>query len=150
MSKIEMTQEQRMALMGALPFSGDESVEFTPEYFQGVEEQFRPVFHVRPLTKGLHDEYKRAERKAKAAYNAGKASDADSDKGVEKIIKYCLTGWENFIDLANMELIQFVESDDGGCSDESYNHLPQTLAVDILLFVLKVSGLSREESRSLA
>ena len=145
--KIEMTQEERRALLGALPFSTEHTIEFTPEYFSKVAERLRPIFTLRPMTKGEMERYKVASKKAEAASADGKTECADADETMSDVVRKHVVGWRNLIDIATCDTIEFVPSEDGGA--KSIDMLPKTILSDIMLEIVLLSGLSRRVIRAL-
>jgi len=144
--KIEMTAEQREALLGALPFDSSASIEFTPDFYDDAPDEFSPVFTLRALSKGDYKELLKALSKAAKAVEDGVGAD---DSVTINLARKCIVGWRNLIDLGKSEEIDFESENDGGAKAELVNRLPNPVVSAILQRVIKISGLMPVDKLSL-
>jgi len=151
MEKRILDEETRKTLYGYLPFSVGSSIEFIPDQFKSIsDESLRPVFSIRSLKQSekiqLQINY--------SDYNRAKEKDKDeiliktSFKNLS-IIRSCVTGWKNLFDCSNGNEIEFATDENGACTVELWDMLPDWIKTEIFTFVQKISCLSVPDKTSL-
>jgi hypothetical protein len=136
MEKRILDEETRRQLLGYTPFSGEQSIPFTPDGFPNVKEEFKPVFSIRPFSQ------------AELSQLRNNLSNNKSDDN-EKIIRSCIVGWVNFFNSGTGEEIGYRSAPQGGVDKELYQILPSAIQVSITKFIKKISGLSTMEELGL-
>jgi hypothetical protein len=136
----ELTAEMRQKLAGFLPFSGDTSIPYTPPSLAAVPDGFRPVFNIKPLTKETYDK----AIKIKVELEQG-ASMLMKENGIRDIVRVCVTGWNDLIDLApeTPEEIKYENT------EATFKRVPYAMVCDIFFEILKMSGIIALERMSL-
>lgn len=137
MSDRSLPPELRQELLSKLPFSVTATVEYTPEMFSTITEEYRPVFTMRSWT--------RVESKVVMS-SQGKI---DVEKAREYTRK-AVVGWKNVFDAGSGNEIDFVAESSGGCDKALWDALPDTLYVELFKYVSQISGLALREKVSLA
>lgn len=137
MSDRSLPPELRQELLSKLPFSSTSTIEYTPEMFSGITEEYRPVFVMRSWT--------RMEAKVVMS-SQGKI---DPEKARE-YTRRALLGWHNIFDTGSGSEIVYVADPSGGCDKGIWDALPDTLYVDLFKYVSQISGLALREKVSLA
>lgn len=123
--KLVLDAETRKKLLGLLPITSDFIHRYTPELYNEVEEEFRPIYLLRP--------WKSNELKALAHIVAD-----NEDMAMEYLSKQ-IVGWENVLNIQTGETIDF-EFEDGHISKEQMNLIPSKVIIDLLSEVTKISG----------
>jgi hypothetical protein len=130
MAKI-MDEATRRKLSGLLPFAPGSFARFTPPEFDGVDEEFRPVFKVRE-----------ASKESLTAYRNRDTKEASATDAFVLLLQDALVGWENLRDLITGEVIAF--------SKDAIAALPERLITILFMRVLEYSyGPSEEEKTGL-
>ena len=137
--KIEFTNEEREALIGALPFDNSAIYNYTPDKFSELPERIRPIFKLTPLSKQESDLLIKEMSK----------DDAGNDEFYYNVAAKHVKGWDNYIDIGTMEKIPYVASDSGGCSMDLINKMPKYLVIDITHCLMRISCLMPVDKISL-
>lgn len=144
MPDIRMTDEIREQLYGVLPFSQDSSVEYIPQAFKDVPDDFRPVFILRSFTKPEENQVRRTLGRMK--------SDSDTvsiESQAQDTVRKCLLGWKNLWDVGSGQTVEYESDPSGGCSKTCFERLPSLIIVDLFLYIGKISGMMDIEKKGL-
>lgn len=147
MAKYVLDEETKKSLLGLSPFSIDETVEFTPEFYKipklAIPEKMWPTFKIRPFA--------RPEREAVRRIIVDLTTDPKSAAHV-KVIEWArkiTIGWENLIDIATGEEISYKADKDGGADKELFETLTESLISALLYKSIQMSGLVNVERAGL-
>jgi hypothetical protein len=133
--KIVLDEEMKKRLSGLLPTNSDFTVNITPSCYDGIEEQFRPVFTLRPLNnKQLNDITKNLQTIAK-----------DDSKALN-ILKGQIVGWSNVMNISTCEEVPFESDSDGSISNNLFNMLPKPVLSSLVVSLLNISGLKSPDA----
>lgn len=150
MGKAVLNDEVRKKLASIAPFSTI-AIDFTPEIYNDVEEQYRPVFHVKPLIKSLVHKISKMSVNAEQL-QSGNASNDIINENLDIILdvtRECVVGWRNFYDTESGEEIEF-QADGSGSADSSiWQYVSYNLATQIFAHIMRRSGLTQEEKQGL-
>lgn len=140
-----LTEEERHKLIGLAPFSTEATIEYMPEPFKKVDASLQPIF----ILRGFSIEEKRLA--TKAVNESMKDWTIEKDDKVKDVMRKCIVGWKNLFDVGNGKEIEFtVESaSDSGASKKLFASLPSPVVADLLLFLIKISGLVDAEKMGL-
>ena len=142
--KITLSDEMKKALTGLAPFSPDKTFDFTPEHYITVKDGEKvikrnlpksviPVYKIRVFTKNEQDEV------------LSEFAKDDKDGGrLYEITRKAVMGWENVIDIAAEEKIDFVAAEKGA-SDTVFSRITRNDRDAIFSRILAVTGLVRPE-----
>jgi catalase len=117
-----MDAEMVRKLAGLLPVTNDFTINFTPKCFDEIDQDFRPVFTLKPFTQ--------KEVKEIAAKMANKV---DQDFIMEQV-KTKIVSWSNLINISTQEDVQF----DVNIIDT----FPTKIINELTSELLRISGLS--------
>lgn len=120
-------EKTRRYLAGLLPFSPGATAPYTPDEFEKVPEDLRPVFYVRAYT----DE--QAQSLTAVAGDFSKFRKAV----VKALSEGALAGWDNLIDLATGEEVPY--------SPEAVSLLPAAVMLNIHTRCSEFAGLTEPE-----
>jgi hypothetical protein len=136
MSDRSLPPELRQELLSKLPFSATSTVEYTPDIFKDITEEYKPVFTIRSWTRN----------EAKIVMSSQGKID------VEKAREYtrkATVGWRNVFDAGSGNEIDYVADSTTGCDKALWDALPDTLYVELFKYVSQISGLALREKTSL-
>ena len=125
LKQVKMTDEMRTKLHGYSFVSGSIIVSYKLD-IEGVHKDFLPVFKLKTLTITEIDTLRNTT-----------LSD-DTEEYYNDVIRSHIAGWSNMIDLSTEEEVEYVGTADG-CDKDLYDKLPNTLKLDILQNLMKVS-----------
>jgi len=128
---MKLDNEMTKKLAGLLPCSTEFTIEFTPALFDEVEEDYKPVFELRPLTK--------AETKEIASKATAKKQ--PSEQWYRDRIRRCVVGWTNLLDISSGKEIEFSSEDDKGADKKLFDLLNDRIINALMNEVLRISGL---------
>lgn len=135
-TQIKMTDELRKQMAGLLPMSKHSTYKFTPEVFNDVDENFKPVFEIKQFKNSSLLKVK--ELMVSELGNSKKKLDIREidAKNTEymKLAHECFVGWTNLYDLGTGELYEY------DSEFETFMALPETIRTEILTEILKISG----------
>lgn len=147
-NKAIMSDEVKKQLLGILPFSADATEKFTPSSFDKINEQFKPVFELKPMNKKNKDEM-----------IIFQSQDVDKLTPKEKIllndkmnncIRMSVVGIENLYDLGINKLIEFeTDKNKDCCSNKLWERIPSTIRSNLYFKVSIISGLMPPDVTSL-
>ena len=137
-----LTDDIREKMLGIMPFSDAELIEFEPPQFKerGIPEEFTPVFTVKALNM---QEKKQIERLSLG----GGTPNADK---LKSIVRSHITNWRNLYDAAKRVEIPYEAESNGIPKADLFNKIPDTIVTGIFQFILKISGLIEGEKQGLA
>jgi len=163
--KCELTDENRKALEGLFPVSG-EKVDYIPEYYEkhGVPEEYRPTFTIRPYNSEEKSRFKKIQSKAMAmASKAYKEMPKDKElttneigllvfealdqEEIKSLCRGCIVGSKNFLD-SELKEIPY-KGDKNGMDKKQFNLLHSSVIDELSGYVNKISGLVESEVLSL-
>lgn len=136
-------EDVKKQLIGMLPFSSSRQVDFTPEKYDCIPEEYRPVFKMRPLTTAEAENVKETLIKMKDLKTI------DLERRTKEAVRKCLVGWDNFIDIGKEEYIEYKEDAICGCDKELFSAIPTSIIGDMFFYLTKLSGLLDIEKLSL-
>ena len=139
MADRRLSEETRQQLLGLLPFSVGSTIEFTPERFGGVEEEFRPGYTIRGFTQEESTKVKKLLRNVKDA----------NEEELNEYARMIVMGWKNIFDTGTFEEIEYKADPAGGCDKDLFKIFPDTTKGDILFYGVKISGLIDPEKLGL-
>jgi hypothetical protein len=146
MAKRILDEETKQKLRGSLPFSSSVTIDCTLVVSDLPD--FNPVFTVRSFTKKEEDQVA-INKQALPLVEATRGQIADiADKNLE-VIRDCISGWKNLVDIGTGEEIEFVASPSGGCEKIAYSKLPRWMIVELFLFIQKLSSIEAPEGLSI-
>ena len=131
-AKLKLDEATIKALMGYSVATG--SVKFKPE-IEGVDDEFKPIFKVRNLT---NEEYNTMKTSIKTD-DGEKDDTAETDRMME-LVRKCLLGWSNFIDLSTLDYVDYI-GDKNGCDIETFKLISDGLKLQIFQFIMKFNGM---------
>jgi hypothetical protein len=149
MERREMTDEVRKAMLGLNPVSLQSTVEFIPESYlikkkdsneYLVPEDFWPKFKIRPWTKLEANHIKK---------NISRFIDSKDDSEMREHIRKTVMGWENLIEAARGDPIEYIQEPTGGASKELFEVFPTALITDLLNKCMTISGIADMERSAL-
>lgn len=159
MEKRILNEETKKALRGFLPFSCDSYLDFTPEQIVNktppILVEFQPKFSIRSMTKAEKNEYNSIRENIKTDEKGNTPTSEYKSAGEKsiKIYRACLKGWRDFFDTGTGEEIPFVAdasaNETFGCSEESWNKIPDWIQIEISKEIRKISNLLPIEMLSL-
>ena len=143
----ELTDEERKKLIGYLPFSKEETIEYTPPAYLVKDEAgaflmpdgYRPVFTIKPMQKTEYDK----AMKIQIEVGQGASTKLGKQIGIRDIVQESIAGWTDLVDLGKMAEFKFEKTED------CISKLPWPLILDIFMYLLKVSGLMPGEKLGL-
>ena len=112
-----------LKLAGLLPANNDFSIDFVPPLYDEIDEQFRPIFVLRPWTQSQVKEISKF-------YVNG---DKDDEDYMMKKVAPQIVNWLNFINISTGEEIPF---------DGNIDIIPQKCLVQVISELLRISGLN--------
>lgn len=98
----KMTPELKAKLAGLLPMNDKFVLDYTPELYKDIPEEFRPVYKIKQLTVSQFNEMRRII--------SGKDKEIDKETKLLDIIKSCIVGWNNVYDLETETISEFTTS----------------------------------------
>jgi hypothetical protein len=129
--KIKLDAETKKKMLGLFPVNNEFTVEFTPEEYNELPEEIRPVFVIKPWNeaqcKAMGKEYEK---------------DPDQDSILDKV-RQQVVGLKNLINLATETEVAYEEDPKGGMSKTLFSLLPILVKTAILYHLLKISGIQR-------
>lgn len=174
--KIEISDEIVQEIAGSLPFNKDATCKYVPsmykkhkyiydkqtkEFFDTgslvVPEEFHPVFLLRRMDE---NEYQVAEMLLQEIVEK---SDQESAKRrqeeIAEIVRHCVVGWYNFIDIGKKEEIDYIKDAEGftdmkvwnvyGNSNNKTTIINQECINDLFVKICKISCLQQPDIFSL-
>ena len=145
MAKRILDEETRKALLGSLPFSASVTIDCTLVISKLPD--FNPTFTVRSFTKKEEDQIKANGQALSSEATSGEIA-AVADKNLE-IIRDCISGWKNLVDIGTEEEIDFVANPAGGCDKDAFARLPRWMKVEIFGFIRKITSINAPEGVSI-
>jgi hypothetical protein len=139
MSEARMDEATREQLLGLLPFSVGSHHKFTPERLASLPEEYRPVFHIRRLT----------TLEKKNIKNLFKEKGTNAEDRTLDIVRKVLVGWDNLIDAATNEPIDFLTGEGGVIDKDLWEGLPDLIKAAIVTETCMISGLIDPEKLGL-
>lgn len=134
MTKRILTDEVRNELLGAIPFSSEVAIAYTPARFKDkkVPEEYVPVFKLRSFN---IQERKKAGEVLKSIADIG-------HQAVMDLVQPNILGMENIFDAGTKEEIEFKTAPNSNAIDKDLlARLPKLIIEDILYYLVKISGL---------
>ena len=121
--KNKLDQKTLLRLAGLLPANSDFTVNFTPDLYKNIEEEFRPSFTLKPWTQSQVKEISKFYLKG----------DKEDENYMMKKVSTQIVGWSNFINISTGEEIPF---------DGNVDIIPQKCMIQIISELLRISGLT--------
>jgi hypothetical protein len=140
MAEFKLDAKYRKALLGLMPFSQEGTLDYTPEGFDELPEEIRPVFKLRALKRGEIQTVKDITFDDKIKIKIEK---------LIKAIRPAILGWDKVYDLATGNLIPFEASEDGGPTKELWERMPDTITTLLYREISVMSGLQKAEKQGL-
>lgn len=128
----KLTPELREKLFGALPFSVNSSLWYSPKKYQELEEEIRPAFEIKSFTK---EEFLKAKKLLKDVKNA-------KEEDINEIVRKKVVNWKNVYDLGTLEEIPFKSDESSeGCDKKLFEVIPPIIVGDLFFNISRISGL---------
>jgi hypothetical protein len=140
MGALKMTPEIRSKLAGLLPMSDDSVYEFTPEIFDDIPDEFKPVFSIKQFDNSQVSAIKTMMLKENNDSSTVKKVATILKEADKKAVMYSkltfdiLVDWDNLYDLGNGEKIEF-----NGDYDV-FMTIPESIRTDIFTTAMKITG----------
>jgi hypothetical protein len=131
MEERRLTPELREKLLGALPFSVSSTIWYSPDKYKEIEEDFRPSFELKSLTK---EEFQRAKKLLKDVKSA-------KEEDINEIVRKKIVSWKNMFDAGTLEEIPFKEDESGGCDKKLFESIPPVIVGALFFQISKISCL---------
>lgn len=136
--KIVISDELLQEIAGSLPFCKDASCKYTPSMYKKhkfiydkdtkefkdsqvmlIPEELHPTFLLRRMTES---EYQLAERiLTEIVEKNDKESAKQRQIEITEIVRHCIIGWYNFIDIGKKEEIDYIKDEDGAVDFSVWN-----------------------------
>ncbi len=129
--KLKLTDEMKQKLYGYTLAKG--TLKYKVEIDEDLPKEFIPVFEVRNLTNDEYNTFKKLSADAE--------DDTEVEKSMLELVRKCIVGWENLIDIANEVYILFEGDENGGANKEIFDELPLTIKLGIFNFIMKLNGI---------
>lgn len=129
--KREMTEEVKRLMAGLLPCGNDWTIDYTPEAYKDMPDEFKPVFTLKP--------YSSKELKDVIAKTQTLKGDA-LDKYAHNVVKEHIKSWSNFIDISTQEDIEFDVDDKGILKQELYEVIPVIIQTQLMSRLTEISS----------
>lgn len=130
MTKRIMDDTTRKKLMGLLPFAPGSHANFTPDEFEWVASEFKPVFYIRSLTSDALSKFRLEVQKREAT---------DSIY-IEALSSGALVGWDNLVDIVSGEEVPYTK--------EAIAVLPERLVMSVFMKVLEYTNGPTEQEKT--
>ena len=135
--RFELNEETRQKMQGLFPINNDWTCEFTPDEYQDLPEEIKPIFIISSLSA------KEADQMNKDQISSKMNDSAKYDASMQSIRKH-IVDIKNLINLSDNSIVEFTpDPNGGGCSIELFTKLPTIIKASILSKLLKISGLTR-------
>lgn len=126
--ELKLTPELRAKLMGYSVATG--TVSYSPT-MDGIPKEYVPVFKIRNLTNKEYNDIKKLQ---------AITDQYELEDKMLNIIKSCIVGWSNFVDLSTDEYIEFIADDKGVITDDMFHLIPLTIKTGIFAHIMKING----------
>jgi len=129
--KFKLDEATKNKMIGLFPVNNDFTVNFTPEEYDDLPKEVRPVFVLKPWSE------KECKEMAKEFEN-----ESDQDVVLEKVRKQ-IVGLDNLINMSTESEIEYEEDTTGGLSKTIFSLIPIVIKTSILYRLLTISGIQR-------
>jgi len=136
----ELTKEQEELAKGMLPMSNDIGHTFTPEMFNSLPEELRPVFTIKKMNNGSIAEVKarlvmeqQQDNKNKGITKLKKQAEQEQEY-VANIVWQHLITWKNLINISTKEEINY------NGTREVFDLLPQSVVLALFSEMITITG----------
>jgi hypothetical protein len=126
-----MDEETKKALAGLLPATSTFTVTFTPAAYDKVAELYRPIFILKPFAQ--------YEVKEISKYLTRNSKD---EMYLMRKIRGQIIDFSNMLDISTGEQMVYDGDKDAGMSEPQFNLLPSTIQSEIVVELLRISGMS--------
>lgn len=126
-------------LEGLTSFNVSAHIWYTAGIHSSLPEDIKPSFKLRSFRKNEMDAVKKLLSKI----------DSVKEDELKEYVRYCILDWKNWYDAGTGELIDFKISPDGNMDKDLFNTIPTQVVTDLLLYIIKISGLMNIEKSSL-
>jgi hypothetical protein len=135
-----LTDEIRKKLLGFNPVSQEKGIAFTPEHYLKDPDlkPFAPVFRQRPWTQNEMNEMQ-------AVIQQGQFT----NDTMKEMARVTVLGFENLLDLATGQEIEFAADDRGAPRKDVFQRWPAKLQFALFYHAQAMSGLKAEDKESL-
>jgi len=142
-TKKVLDENRRKQLEGLTSFNVNSTTYYTPSAYAKIDADLRPKFKVRPL---------RQDESAKIKKILTSAKDMDSPENediLNEVGRNIILDFTSFYDAGTGEEILHKSAPDGGMDRDIFGIIPQYIVSDILMYVIKISGLVNVEKLGL-
>lgn len=129
--KHQLDAETKKRLAGLLPANSDFSIEFTPPAYDKIEEEYRPIFTLKPWSE---------KEVTSIAKKINKTP--DDEAYMIDIIRQNVIGWSNMLNISTEEDVPFESADDGGVSPTLFQLIPKAIKVELFQEMARISGIA--------
>lgn len=140
---MKLDKNIRDKMRGLLPFDGDSVEYYTPKEYKELEEDFRPVFHLKPWNQEQKEKVEIIIEKL----SSEKTKNEDKIKVNKEIGELCrsqVVNIEKLYDVGKNDFIE-VEIEDGCISKKDWSKIPQKIQTSVYFCLTSISGLLSSE-----
>ena len=126
----KMDDVTRAKLAGLLPATSTFLVSYVPKSLEVIEEQYRPVFSLRPFNQGECKEIAKFLEK-----------NPNNETYITTKIRKQIIDVSNLVDISTDTVLDFMKDNDSGMAKDQWDMLPTVVQVDIVQEILRISGM---------
>lgn len=136
---MKLDKDVRDKMRGLLPFDGDSVELYTPKEYQELENDFQPVFHVKPWNQEQKEKVEIIIEKL----SSDKTKNEDKVKVNKEIGELCrsqVVNIEKLYDVGKNDFIE-IKIEDGCISKKDWSKIPQKIQTSVYFCLNSISGL---------
>jgi hypothetical protein len=130
MEQHKMTDEMKNKLVGLLPVNNDFTINFTPEAYKDIPDEFKPVFVLKPWN-----------NKEVMTISKTITKNPNDEEFMLEIIRKQIVNLLNLINLSTEEQMAYEADPTGGLNKLLYSVIPQRVKLELFGELARISGI---------